>query len=79
MDKDRRTPVLQSPVRKDDMHGKVLVPNITGRTPEQAEQELAIYGLKLNGSGEGLAAEQNIPPNTLVDKGTSITVHFRSE
>ena len=79
MDKDRRTPVLQSPVRKDDMHGKVLVPDITGRTPEQAEQELAIYNLKLNASGEGLASEQNIPPNTLVDQGTAITVHFKPE
>ena len=79
MDKDRRTPVLQSPVRRDDMHGKVLVPDVRGRTPEEAAQEFAKFELKLNANGSGIASEQSVPANTLVDRGTRVTVYFKPE
>ncbi|WP_010292344.1 stage V sporulation protein D [Clostridium senegalense] len=55
---------------------KVLVPDITGLTPEKAENILKEIGLEVEFQGEGLVIEQSIAKNQIVSKGTVITAHL---
>jgi len=57
-------------------NGKVVVPDFTGLSLREAARKAADATLKFQGSGSGVARQQSIEPNTLVDQGTEVTVYF---
>lgn len=57
-------------------NGKVVMPDFVGLSLREAARKAADSGLKFNGEGSGVAKSQSIPPNTLVDAGTEVTVSF---
>lgn len=58
--------------------GKVVVPDFSGKSLREAAQLASERGLSCDPEGSGYAVSQSIPANTLVDKGTSVTVTFQS-
>lgn len=57
--------------------GKILIPDMTGKSRRQAAQDLAALGLTLIPSGDGAAVTgQSIEPNSIVEPNSSITVYF---
>lgn len=58
--------------------GKVVVPDFSGKSLREAAQLASERGLNCDPEGSGYAVSQNIPANTLVDKGTSVVVTFQS-
>ncbi|NLG84889.1 MAG: PASTA domain-containing protein, partial [Firmicutes bacterium] len=54
----------------------VVVPDLGGLTPPEAEKILFSCGLKLKALGEGVAHRQEPLPGTRVRPGTPITVRF---
>lgn len=56
--------------------GKVLIPDLTGKSLRQALEDLSALGLRMKPSGTGSAVRQSIAPNTIVDPGAEIEVHF---
>lgn len=58
----------------------VLTPTVIGMTQSRAEQELKSFGLKANvtevnnSEEKGLVISQSVPPNTRVEKGTTVTI-----
>ena len=81
MDKDKPKAVKKSIAEQHQEvpQGKVLVPDLTGKSIRQSAQEVAAIGLRLETEGSGVAAGQSLPPNTVVDPGTEITVYFKPE
>jgi stage V sporulation protein D (sporulation-specific penicillin-binding protein) len=59
-------------------YGKVLVPNVVGKTLRETGDILGKAGLSMVPAGTGAAVSQNIAPNTIVDAGTEITVSFQA-
>ena len=59
--------------------GKVVVPDFSGKSMREAAQLAADRGLNCDPDGSGYAVSQSIAPNTLVDKGTTVTVQFKSQ
>lgn len=59
--------------------GKVVVPDFSGKSMREAAQLAADRGLNCDPDGSGYAVSQSIPANTLVDKGTTVTVQFQSQ
>ena len=59
--------------------GKVVVPSFTGKSLREAARLAADRGLSFDSDGSGYATGQSIPLNTLVDKGSSITVYFKPD
>lgn len=57
---------------------KVLVPDLQGKSLRQAADELKGIGLGMVPEGTGIATEQSVAPNSIVDPGTEITVYFKS-
>ena len=57
-------------------NGKVVMPDFIGISLREAARKAADSGLKFVGEGSGVAVQQSIEPNTLVDQGTEITVYF---
>ena len=57
--------------------GKVVMPDFVGLSLREAARKAADSGLTFESEGSGVAAYQSIEPNTLVDAGTEITVHFQ--
>ncbi len=58
--------------------GKAVVPSVSGKSIREAGDLLNKAGLRLIPIGTGVANQQNVPPNTLVDYGSEITVYFES-
>lgn len=58
--------------------GKIVVPNITGKSIREAGEKLTELGLSIVPVGTGVAVRQSIAPNTIVDAGTEITIYFES-
>ena len=56
--------------------GKVLMPNLQGKSIRMVSDELSSLGLVLITQGNGVAKKQSVLPNVVVDKGTQITVEF---
>lgn len=56
--------------------GKVLVPDVTGKSMREAGEMLSKAGLAMVPSGSGRCVKQSIPANTIVDPGTEMTVYF---
>lgn len=56
--------------------GKVLIPDLTGKSLRQAAQELSGLGITMIPSGAGVVIRQSIAPNTIVEANTEITVYF---
>ncbi len=57
-------------------HSTVLVPNLAGLTPAEADKTLKELGLKLAVNGSGLAYQQIPLPGTRLSAGATITVYF---
>ena len=57
-------------------NGKVVVPDFRGKSLREAAGLAADKGLLFQSEGSGYAVGQSIELNTLVDKGTGITVYF---
>lgn len=57
-------------------HGKVIVPDLRGKTMREASEILNKLGLAMTPSGSGVAVGQSIPANTLVDVGSEVAVYF---
>lgn len=64
------------PVTINGPEGKVVVPNLQGKSIRMVSTELSNLGLVLIPNGNGVAQKQNIMPNSIVDKGTYIVVDF---
>jgi stage V sporulation protein D (sporulation-specific penicillin-binding protein) len=56
--------------------GKVVVPNVTGKSIREASEKITQVGLSVVPIGTGVAARQSIAENTIVDAGTEITIYF---
>ncbi len=74
--KTRRTAKEQ---HREAPEGKVLVPDLIGKSIRQVSNELGDIGLHMDAAGSGIASSQSIPPFTVVDPGTSVTVYFKPE
>jgi len=59
--------------------GKVLVPDMNGKSLRQAAEDLKAIGISMIPEGTGTAFKQDIAPNTVVDLGCTITVYFRPD
>ena len=59
--------------------GKVILPDLSGKTLRQAAQELADIGLTLQPEGSGVAVWQSAAPRSSADEGSTITVYFKNE
>ncbi|WP_019554227.1 penicillin-binding protein [Propionispira raffinosivorans] len=58
--------------------GKILVPDMTGKSLRQVSDELDGLGLVMKPSGTGIAVRQSIEPNTIVDQHTELAVYFET-
>lgn len=58
--------------------GKTVVPSVVGKSIREAGDILSKAGLRLIPVGTGVATQQNVPPNTLVDYGSEITIYFET-
>lgn len=58
--------------------GKVLVPDMKGKSLRQAAQELEAAGLVMVPEGTGIVTRQNPVPDTPVDKGANVTLYFET-
>ena len=56
---------------------RVVLP--AGKSMREAAQLASDRGLNCDPDGSGYAVSQSIPANTLVDKGTTVTVQFQSQ
>jgi len=56
--------------------GKILVPDMTGKSLRQVSDELDALGIVMKPSGTGIAVRQSIEPNTIVDQYTELAVYF---
>jgi membrane peptidoglycan carboxypeptidase len=65
-----------SPVIKDVPQGKVVVPNVKGKTIREAAEILTKAGLAFVPVGTGLAVSQKSEANSIVSSGAEITVTF---
>lgn len=70
-------------VSKGPESKKVIVPSVTGQSIEKARQMLEDLGLKVGSVEEiasdkdkGIVVYQSIAPNTEVEEGTSLTLHY---
>lgn len=61
---------------KEVPSGKVVVPNVVGKTIREAAEQLGQAGLALVPSGSGIAVSQEIGAYTIVDQGTEVRVLF---
>lgn len=59
--------------------GKVLIPDMNGKSLRQAAEDLKALGISMIPVGTGTAFKQDIAPNTIVEPGSTITVYFRSD
>lgn len=69
-------PAPASPPPVNVPPGKVAVPSLTGKSMRQAADELSALGLSIIPVGTGVAVEQSLPANAVVDPGDEITVYF---
>lgn len=67
-------PAISAPVNVPA--GKVLVPRLSGKSMRQAADELSAVGLGMVPVGTGVAVNQNVAANTIVEPGSEITVYF---
>ncbi len=56
--------------------GKVVVPNVTGKSIREAGETLTQLGLSIVPVGTGVAIRQSIAENTIVQTGTEVTIYF---
>jgi len=54
----------------------VTVPNVIGKSFEEAKTLLDAVGLSINAEGLGFATEQSPVADTVVEKGSIINVNF---
>ena len=74
--------VQAKPVRQyagEIPEGKVLVPDFSGKSIREAARLAADTGLSFESDGSGSVESQSIAPNTLVDRGSAITVYFKPD
>ena len=71
--------VLPQTTQQNAAQGKIVMPDLRGRTIREAAQELSAIGLKMDSDGSGVAQSQSVPPNSVVDTGTEVTVYFKPE
>lgn len=57
--------------------GKVLVPDVRGKTIREAGETLAQCGLGFAPRGSGVAVRQSVLPYSIVDPGTEVQVEFQ--
>ena len=81
MDKGHETVPRNLPktTQQNAAQGKIVVPDLRGKTIREAAQELSAIGLKMDSDGSGVAQSQSVPPNSVVDTGTEVTVYFKPE
>ena len=58
--------------------GKAVVPNVAGMSIREAGEKLNKVGLAMVPVGTGVAAQQSIVPNTIVEPGIEITIYFEA-
>lgn len=56
--------------------GKVLMPDVRGKSIREASQILSSLGIMINIDGSGICTAQEIAPYTVVDPGITVTVYF---
>lgn len=56
--------------------GKVVVPNVIGKSMRQAADGLSAVGLGMVPVGTGVAVDQSSAANSIVDPGSEVTVYF---
>ncbi len=59
--------------------GKVVMPDFMGKSLREAARLASDKGLSFESDGSGYATGQSIPVNTLVDRGTGVTVYFKPD
>ena len=76
--KQRQKPRDVKPAAKPaTKEGQTLVPDFTGLSIRAAAEKAAAAGLSFESAGSGAAVGQSIPPNTVVARGSSVTVNFQ--
>ncbi|MEG6584313.1 penicillin-binding protein [Dendrosporobacter sp. 1207_IL3150] len=72
----KQTQSEASPVAVKVPQGKILVPNLTGKSIRQAGDEISKSGLSMVPVGTGIAVRQSIAANSIAEPGSEITVYF---
>lgn len=72
------TVMLSMTMPKDDLTGKVLVPDVSGKTITEAGKLLEDNNLVLEPHGEGVAVYQFPEANKYADEGSTVRVDFSS-
>lgn len=70
-----RQPALPPPIGPIPA-GKVVMPDVRGKSIREASALLNKLGLAMTPNGSGVASKQSIPANSIVDVGSEITVQF---
>lgn len=68
--------VKEAPKEVKAPPGKVVVPNVTGKSIREAGDKITQVGLSIVPIGTGVAVRQSIAENTIVEAGTEITIYF---
>ena len=55
------------------------MPDFSGKSIREAARLAADIGLSFESDGSGSVESQSIAPNTLVDRGSAITVYFKPD
>ena len=72
-----QTPAPERPAYQGEIpDGMVVVPDFAGQSIREASRTAAERGLSIESEGSGFAVGQSVEPNTLVKKGSRITVNF---
>ena len=83
-------PPANQPVKRPDVSavtprpvfvppGKVLIPNFTGKTMREVGDVLNKLDLSFIPVGTGVAVQQSIAQDTIVEPGTEVTVYFEAK
>jgi stage V sporulation protein D (sporulation-specific penicillin-binding protein) len=70
---------LAESLHKEAPQGKVLIPDLGGKSLSEATQALSDIDITINAEGTGIVVGQNIAANTIVDTGTEVTVYLKAE
>jgi len=74
-----KTETLAAVLPEPMPQGKVLLPDVSGKSLREVAQILADTGVVLLPEGTGVAVAQSIPPNSIIDRNAQVTVYFKSE
>ncbi len=75
---EEKKPEAAAPAAKQTV-APATVPDVVGLDVAEAQKIIQGAGLRMRAEGRGTAISQDVPPNTVVEKGSEIVVRFAPE